>query len=68
MTTSCVATEQYPFNPNGSPAGRHLALMPYPERAFLPWQCHWLPQEMKGLEVSSWLRMFQNAREWCSNM
>jgi phosphoribosylformylglycinamidine synthase len=71
---SGAATEQYPFNPNGSPDGfaglcspdgRHLALMPHPERAFLSWQCHWLPREMQGLEVSPWLRMFQNAREWC---
>ena len=71
---SGAATEQYPFNPNGSPDGfaglcspdgRHLALMPHPERAFLPWQCHWLPRELQGLEVSPWLRMFQNAREWC---
>ena len=71
---SGAATEAYPFNPNGSPDGfaglcspdgRHLALMPHPERAFLPWQCHWLPREMQGLEVSPWLRMFQNAREWC---
>ena len=68
------ASEAYPFNPNGSPGGltalcspdgRHLAMMPHPERAFLPWQCHWLPEEMKGLEVSPWLRMFQNARAWC---
>ncbi|MCB2180427.1 MAG: phosphoribosylformylglycinamidine synthase [Desulfobulbaceae bacterium] len=67
-------TELYPFNPNGSPAGlaglcspdgRHLAMMPHPERAFLPWQCHWLPEEMKSLEVSPWLKMFQNAYEWC---
>ena len=72
---SGIATEAYPFNPNGSPDGfaglcspdgRHLALMPHPERAFLPWQCHWLPQEMQGLEVSPWLRMFQNAYEWCT--
>ncbi|WP_339134488.1 MAG: phosphoribosylformylglycinamidine synthase [Candidatus Electrothrix sp. GW3-4] len=69
-----AATEQYPFNPNGSsdgfaglcsPDGRHLAMMPHPERAFLPWQCHWLPQEMQGLEVSPWLQMFRNAYAWC---
>ena len=69
------ATEAYPFNPNGSPGGltglcspdgRHLAMMPHPERAFLPWQCHWLPEELrKSLAVSPWLRMFQNAYEWC---
>jgi phosphoribosylformylglycinamidine synthase len=68
------ATEKYPFNPNGSadgfaglcsPDGRHLAMMPHPERAFLPWQCHWLPAELKKLEVSPWMRMFRNAYEWC---
>lgn len=68
------ATGRYPFNPNGSPDGfaglcsadgRHLAMMPHPERAFLPWQCHWLPEEMKNLPVSPWLRMFQNAYDWC---
>ncbi len=68
------ATERYPFNPNGSPGGltgicspdgRHLAMMPHPERAFLPWQCHWLPKEMSTLPVSPWLRMFQNAYRWC---
>ncbi len=67
-------TESYPFNPNGSPQGcaglsspdgRHLAMMPHPERAFLPWQAHYLPAEMKDLEVSPWLKMFQNAYAWC---
>jgi phosphoribosylformylglycinamidine synthase len=69
------ATERYPFNPNGSPAGiaalcspdgRHLALMPHPERGFLPWQWGWMPPEWRRtLEVAPWLRMFQNARRWC---
>ena len=68
------ATEQYPFNPNGSVAGiaglcsadgRHLALMPHPERVFLAWQAHYLPEELKQLPVSPWLRMFQNAYAWC---
>ncbi|WP_028317064.1 phosphoribosylformylglycinamidine synthase [Desulfobulbus elongatus] len=67
-------TEAYPFNPNGSPGGltgicspdgRHLAMMPHPERAFLPWQCHWLPEAMQAMPVSPWLRMFQNAYRWC---
>ncbi len=68
-------TESYPFNPNGSPAGiaglcspdgRHLAMMPHPERVVLPWQWGWLPEELKrSLAVSPWLRMFQNARTWC---
>ncbi len=68
------ATLKYPFNPNGSPDGfaglcspdgRHLAMMPHPERAFLPWQCHWLPEAMKSLPVSPWQQMFNNAYEWC---
>ncbi len=70
-----LPTEKYPFNPNGSPAGltglcsndgRHLAMMPHPERSFLKWQAHWLPVEMKKeLTVSPWLQMFQNAYQWC---
>ena len=65
-------TERYPFNPNGSargvaalcsPDGRHLAIMPHPERSFLTWQCPWLPEEWrKTLPVSPWMRVFQNAR------
>jgi phosphoribosylformylglycinamidine synthase len=68
-------TDRYPFNPNGSPSGiaalcspdgRHLAMMPHPERTFLPWQWGWMPAEWKrNLRASPWLRMFQNAREWC---
>ena len=69
------ATEEYPFNPNGSPGGlaglctadgRHLAMMPHPERVFLPWQAHYLPEEMKNLKVTPWMQMFRNAYEWCS--
>ncbi len=70
-----LATEQYPFNPNGSPHGiaglcsadgRHLVMMPHPERTFLKWQWGWMPEDWKrDLEVSPWLRMFQNARIWC---
>ncbi|GAB4490808.1 MAG: phosphoribosylformylglycinamidine synthase [Thermodesulfovibrionales bacterium] len=68
-------TEKYPFNPNGSPDGiaalcspdgRHLAIMPHPERAFLKWQWAWMPEDWKkDLKASPWLRMFQNARQWC---
>jgi len=69
------ATTIYPMNPNGSPHGiaaltsedgRHLAIMPHPERSFLSWQWGWTPLEWKGKTTASpWLRMFQNAREWC---
>lgn len=68
-------TEKYPFNPNGSregitalcsPDGRHLAMMPHPERVFLKWQWPWMPEEWrKNLKASPWLKMFQNARTWC---
>jgi phosphoribosylformylglycinamidine synthase len=66
---------RYPHNPNGSirgiaalcsPDGRHLAIMPHPERTFLTWQWPWMPGNWKrDLTVSPWLKMFQNAREWC---
>ena len=68
-------TTQYPLNPNGSPEGiaglcsadgRHLAMMPHPERAFLGWQMPWFPED-SGLTADGpgpWLKMFQNARVW----
>ncbi len=69
------ATERYPFNPNGSAHGiaglcstdgRHLALMPHPERTILKWQWGWMPEDWKqSLEASPWLQMFQSALEWC---
>ena len=67
-------TEEYPHNPNDSPGGntalcspdgRHLAMMPHPERCFRLWQWPWMPSAWKSLEASPWLRMFQNARSWC---
>jgi phosphoribosylformylglycinamidine synthase len=49
--------------------------MPHPERGFLSWQCGWNPPEWRNRIraaadqgqpfPSPWLRMFQNAREWC---
>ncbi len=70
-----IPTEKYPFNPNSSPEGvsslcspdgRHLAMMPHPERAFLLWQQPWMPEDWKTrLNASPWIRMFQNARKWC---
>ena len=73
------ATESYPFNPNGSPGGiaalcspcgRHLAMMPHPERAFLNWQMPWIPagceQQLPKTGYSPWLQLFVNAHTWCS--
>jgi len=68
-------TQTYPANPNGStsgvaalcsPDGRHLAMMPHPERAFLTWQWGYLPPAWRAdLTASPWLQLFQNARIWC---
>jgi len=68
-------TSTYPFNPNGSIAaiaglcsanGRHLAVMPHPERTIRKWQWPYMPDDLKqDLETSPWMNMFQNARIWC---
>ena len=66
------ATERYPLNPNGSPAGltgftsadgRATILMPHPERVFRSVQLSWRASEWA--EDSPWMRMFRNARVWC---
>ncbi len=64
----------YPANPNGSDFstagicsadGRHLAMMPHLERAFLPWQCGVYPIErLQQDQVTPWIEAFVNAREW----
>ncbi len=65
------ATEVYPYNPNGSPAGvtglttpdgRFTVLMPHPERVFRSVQNSWHPRGWG--EDAPWLRMFRNARKW----
>jgi len=69
-------TEAYPHNPNGSPEGiaalcsadgRHLAMMPHPERCFLKWQFPWMPPSWGPLDASPWLRLFQNAAVFCES-
>ena len=66
--------DAYPANPNGSDFstaalcsrdGRHIAMMPHLERAFLPWQCADYPADRLGKdEVTPWIEAFVNAREW----
>lgn len=65
--------DAYPGNPNGSDYsvagicsadGRHLAMMPHPERAFYTWQCAWYPSERKKDEITPWMEAFVNARKW----
>ena len=64
-------TEQYPFNPNGSPNGitglsnrdgRITIMMPHPERVFRSVCCSWAPDDWD--EDGAWMRMFYNARKW----
>ncbi len=66
--------DEYPANPNGSSYsvaaiaskdGRHLAIMPHPERTIFPWQCGHYPTERKGNdEITPWIEAFVNARKW----
>jgi phosphoribosylformylglycinamidine synthase len=64
-------TEQFPANPNGSPAGitglttvdgRFTIMMPHPERCFRTLQNSWHPPEWQ--EYGGWMRLFRNARAW----
>ncbi|MDD2882346.1 MAG: phosphoribosylformylglycinamidine synthase [Rhodoferax sp.] len=66
-----VATEAYPFNPNGSPGGltavttadgRFTAMMPHPERVFRNIQMSWTNQDLSA--ASPWLQLWHNARKW----
>jgi phosphoribosylformylglycinamidine synthase len=69
------ATEQYPFNPNGSPDGltavttadgRFTAMMPHPERVTRNVMMSWAPtkwgEQDSGGVYTPWMRFFQNAR------
>ena len=70
-------TGEYPFCPNGSPGGvaalcspdgRHLAMMPHPERCFLKWQWPYCPEPVRSAgpgDAAPWLFLFQNARRFC---
>tara|TARA_B100001173_G_scaffold312308_1_gene332804 strand:+ start:3217 stop:6888 length:3672 start_codon:yes stop_codon:yes gene_type:complete len=70
-------TTKYPFNPNGSKNGaaaicsndgRHLAIMPHPERCFLNWQLPWMPNSYNSnSKFSPWFLMFENAYRWCKS-
>ena len=80
VNNKSLVTETYPENPNGSlngvaaicsKNGRHLAMMPHPERTFLKWQLPWSPQyfekSLVNTNYSPWFLLFQNAYEWCLN-
>ena len=66
-----LASEAFPFNPNGSPLGitgltnedgRFTIMMPHPERCFRTVQNSWHPADWS--EYGPWMRMFLNARVW----
>ena len=71
-------TEVYPYNPNGSlggicafssKCGRHLAMMPHPERCFMTSQVPYLDKSHKMFHFTytPWILMFRNVFEWCSS-
>lgn len=70
-------TQTYPMNPNGSIHGiaglcslngRHLAMMPHPERCTQMWQWPYVSPsfEFKNSKRSPWQIMFDNAFDWCN--
>ncbi|MDR2413727.1 MAG: phosphoribosylformylglycinamidine synthase [Odoribacteraceae bacterium] len=69
--------DAYPANPNGSPFsaaaicsddGRHLAIMPHPERAIHPWTWPYYPVDRSSDEVTPWLEAIVNARRWIESL
>ncbi|MDD4656431.1 MAG: phosphoribosylformylglycinamidine synthase [Bacteroidales bacterium] len=63
----------YPANPNGSPEavagvcskdGRHLAMMPHPERGIYPHNWAWYPISKRDNEITPWIELFVNGRLW----
>lgn len=68
-------TEQYPYNPNGSPAGiaavstkdgRFVAMMPHPERTVMADVGSYIPDGASDSwgDYGPWMRMFRSARRW----
>ncbi len=66
---------RYPYNPNGSMHstaaistidGRHMAMMPHPERTIMPWQAPWIPTHWSSYKHYPWLYMFISAYKWCT--
>lgn len=66
--------DAYPANPNGSPEaiagissndGRHLVVMPHPERCLRPWNWPYYDRKRAYEEATPWVSMFINAYNWC---
>lgn len=67
-------TEKYPMNPNGSAEGiaaicskdgRHLAMMPHPERCCEMFQWPYVPNDFNTQNTCPWQLMFMEANIWC---
>jgi len=65
--------DAYPANPNGSPQaiaalcsadGRHLAMMPHPERSIYPWNWAHYPALRHDDQITPWIEAFVNAAKW----
>ena len=65
--------KEYPGNPNGSDYnaaalcsgdGRHLAIMPHPERSIFSWQWPHYPENRQHDEITPWTEAFINAKRW----
>lgn len=55
-----------------SPDGRHLGMMPHPERCVKFWQWPYIPakwnkviSEVRNDVLSPWFQIFVNAYKWC---
>uniref|UniRef100_W4VRR3 Phosphoribosylformylglycinamidine synthase n=1 Tax=Corethrella appendiculata TaxID=1370023 RepID=W4VRR3_9DIPT len=68
-------TETYPMNPNGSrdgiagicsKDGRHLAMMPHPERCHEMWQWPYVSPTFLDTDKCPWQCMFDEAYIWCN--
>ena len=68
-------TEKYPYNPNGSPNGvaalcssngRHMGIMPHPERSYINYQVPYITKNIKDTNYTPWYMLFKNAFEFVS--
>lgn len=69
-----IQTEKYPMNPNGSAQGvaalcsddgRHLAMMPHPERCCETFQWPFVSGNVTDYKTCPWQSMFNEANIWC---
>ena len=76
VNTKGIPTEEYPLNPNGSiggvcgfssKCGRHLAMMPHPERSIFNYQIPYIDKDnlSNRSKYYPWILMFRNAYNWC---